>query len=180
MTTRVFDLRRAPEVLLAPHRAGVAAPPRRPAAHDVGAAALMALPLVPLVGAAEQLAGLLSAGVAGATVLVLAVVCGSRVPWSRLTVGAAALGFALPRGPWPAIGPALFVTAVLCGFFWLRQPNPGKRRKTGRFQPGSRERTAQVVLGLSGERYVGQVLADALPDEYALINGLTLQGGAGD
>ena len=37
-----------------------------------------------------------------------------------------------------------------------------------------------MVLGLSGERHVGQVLAQALPEQYAVINGLTLPGRAGD
>src|SRR5579864_1817592 len=180
MTTRVFDLRRSPHFLLAPSRAVLREPGQVRAAHDVGAAVLMALLLVPLAGAAEQPAGFVFATAAAAAVLLVALTGGSRVPWGWLTLVAAGLGFALPRGDWPAIGPALFVATVLCGFLWLRQPASVRRRASDRPQPGSRERTAQVVLGLSGERHVGEVLAAALPEDYALINGLTLPGGAGD
>ena len=37
-----------------------------------------------------------------------------------------------------------------------------------------------MMMGLSGERRTAELLAQELPQEYVLINGLTLPRGAGD
>ncbi|MDQ6674886.1 MAG: NERD domain-containing protein, partial [Chloroflexota bacterium] len=54
------------------------------------------------------------------------------------------------------------------------------RPSEGGGRTGSREREAQVLMGMSGERHVGQVMARDLPQEFVLINGLKLPRGAGD
>src|SRR5207237_10897504 len=54
------------------------------------------------------------------------------------------------------------------------QPEDSRARRD------SGHRAAQQLMGLSGERHVGQVMARELPQDYVLINGLKLPRGAGD
>jgi hypothetical protein len=110
----------------------------------------------------------------------LAAIAGSRLPWGWLTLVLAGLGLALPRGQTPLIGPALFVATAVSLAVWFAARDNNRKRKTDRPQVGTRARAAQVMLGFSGERQVGRVLASELPQEYVLFNGLSLPRGAGD
>jgi hypothetical protein len=154
------------------------AAPSRAAGFKV--TALTAVLLVPLAGAAEPPQGWIAAAATALLVLVLLPLVGGRAPWGwlALLVGLAAL--VIPRGPMAAIGPALLVATVLSLVIWLANRGSDDVSRDGRPRPGSRERDAQEVMGLSGERQVGQVLARELPQDYVLINGLALPRGAGD
>src|SRR5438445_118671 len=100
--------------------------------------------------------------------------------WSRL-VSVATAGVVTPRGDLALIGPALFVATAICLLLWLANVRSGGgKHGDGRPRPGSREREAQVLMGMYGERHVGEILARELPQEYVLINGLKLPRGAGD
>jgi hypothetical protein len=113
-------------------------------------------------------------------VLLLAALFGGRAPWGWLAVLIAVAGLITPRGPLIALGPAFFVATALCVVFWLANRRTGRSTRDRRPQPGSAEREAQLQMGLTGERQVGQVLARDLPPDYILINGLKLPRGAGD
>jgi Flp pilus assembly protein TadG len=120
---------------------------------------------------------------AGLTVLVmlgLGVFWGHRVRWGWLTLLVAAAGVALPRDQSGAIGPALFTGALMCLVLWAANREDTRAPADRRPRPGTPERDAQLILGLSGERHVGQVLARELPDDFVLVNGLKLPHGAGD
>ncbi len=145
----------------------------------LGASVLVALVVVPLAGAAEPPFGWTAAGCAAVLVLTLAAFGGSRVRWGWLATLTGLAGILVPRGPYGVIGPVLLVTCVLCGVLWFA--GRGRRaQRWGRPETGSREHQAQQLAGLSGEVRVGQFLAHALPQEYALINGLKLPRGSGD
>ncbi|MBV8717404.1 MAG: NERD domain-containing protein [Chloroflexi bacterium] len=178
MTTRVFNFQRP--VVLEPMLPRSGAQPRTRV--NLLGAVLTALLVAPVAGAAEAPVGWLAAAASGLVMLHLAAVFGARLPWGWLTVLAAVLGLALPRGQWPLIGPALFVaTAVSLAVWFAARDNRRRRRKDAdRPRLGTRERTAQVMQGFSGERHVGRVLAERLPQEYVLFNGLALPRGAGD
>jgi nuclease-like protein/TadE-like protein len=68
----------------------------------------------------------------------------------------------------------------LAVWFAARDNRRRQRKDAGRPRLGTRERTAQVLQGFSGERQVGRVLAEQLPQDYVLFNGLALPRGAGD
>jgi hypothetical protein len=176
MTCRVVDCHTEPPPAL-PRRED--RPPRAHPRAGLGVALLTALVLVPLAGAAEPPAGWLAASLATAGVVLVCLVVRGRAPWGWLTVLLGSAGIVLPRGPYPAIGPALLVACALSGVFWLARRREPEHR--GRIWPSvARERIAQQHAGRSGEIHVGQVLADALPPEFTLLNGLKLPRGAGD
>jgi hypothetical protein len=132
--------------------------------------------LVPLAGAADPPGGWLSGTLAAVCVLALFVVLGGRASagWLLLLTGAA--GLLAPRAI-PSIGPALFVAAGLLCILWLA--NRGAPRRGGRrMSAGARD--AQQNMGRTGEERVRTTLAAGLPEEYVLINGLTLPRAAGD
>ncbi|HLZ27853.1 MAG TPA: NERD domain-containing protein [Chloroflexota bacterium] len=177
MTTRVVECRR-PTVGLGPVPASAReAGPRR--AVGVKRAALVAVVLVPLAGAAEPPQGWVLAALTALTMLLLVPIVGERAPWGWLTVLFAGAAFVTPRRQLPGLGPALFVATGVSLVLWLAGGG-ARGPRDGRPRPGSRERQAQLLMGLSGERHVGQVLARELPQEYVLINGLKLPRGAGD
>jgi Nuclease-related domain/TadE-like protein len=181
MTTRVFDLQQPGQILNAAGRNQVKDTKAR--RLDLALPVCAAVLLVPVAGAFEAPGGWFAAGFAALLLLSVAGIAGARVPWGWAAGLAAGAGYFLPRGPWPAIGPALFVATVLCVVLWLARENAASthsnRRQRGARQR-ERQREAQVMMGLSGERHVGQVLAAELPQEFALINGLALRRGAGD
>jgi hypothetical protein len=141
---------------------------------------LTAVLVVPLAGAAEAPTGWLVAAASAAVVLHTAAIFGARLRWGWITLVLAVAGLVLPRGQWPLIGPALFVASAVSLAVWFASRDSRRRRDPNRPKAGTRERAAQVMLGFSGERHVGQVLAGALPQEYVLFNGLKLPRAAGD
>jgi hypothetical protein len=177
VTSRVFDCHRQ-LVLPTPD------PPSRPAPRARGkgfkAATFAALVLVPLAGAAEPPHGWTAGTLAALTVLLLAPMLGSGAPWGWFAVLTAGLAVVTPRGQVAAVGPALFVATALCLVLWFANRSTGRRTDADRPRPGSAAREAQLVMGQTGERHVGSVLARELPDEFVLINGLKLPRGAGD
>jgi hypothetical protein len=146
----------------------------------LGAAALVALLVIPLAGAAEPPNGWAVAGGTAVALLCIAATVGRRLRWGWLALVTACAGLLLPRGQLPVIGPALFVAAVVSLVLWLAQRGGRRGRSKADAQIGSRERAAQLLMGLSGERRTGEVLARELPQDYVLINGLKLPRGAGD
>lgn len=177
MTSRVFDCTNHPLRLSSSHsRAGTARPPARGFTLVV----LSALILVPLAGATTPPQGF---GVAASSALVVLLglrFFGARAMWGWLGLLMAAVAVVLPPSPVAPLGPGLFVGACLCLEVWLVNRGSARWRDHARPPPGSRERDAQLVMGLSGERHVGQVLARELPSEFVLVNGLKLPRGAGD
>jgi hypothetical protein len=174
MTTRVFDLQKEP-VLSVPatrHK-------RSTRVAGLKGAALAAIMLVPVAGAAEAPAGWLAAGLTALGIVCAAAMFGSRIGWGWLAFVAGGVGLVMPRGPWGIAGPPLFVATFMCVMLWLAQRRNG-RGAASRLDDGDTARAAQLMLGFSGERQVGRVLAGELPPEYALINGLKLPRGAGD
>src|SRR5262245_57310226 len=171
MTTRVFDFQRQDAIAAAASRSATAAARRARRGSGMGAALLAAPPVVALAGAGDQPAGWLAAVSAGAVLVILVVSFKHRLPWGWLAVACAGGGLLIPRGPWPHIGPALFTATVLSAVVWLATRGP-HRRQSDRPLRGSRQHAAQVSLGVSGERHVGQVLAAELPPAYAAFNGL--------
>jgi hypothetical protein len=153
---------------------------RTPPVRGFGVALLVSLLVVPLAGAYEAPQGWLVAAWTALVMLLLFKLGGSRLPWGLLTLVVAAAAIVTPRGALPTIGPALFVATSVCLVAWLANLGPDRTDRDGRPGPGTRERQAQLVMGMSGERHVGQVLARELPDAYVLINGLKLARGAGD
>ncbi len=178
MTTRVFDFQHHILTYREPATRNSKQTEQRTTRIDL--AFVLALLVVPLAGATEPPGGWLGAGIAALAVLWLAAILGRRLRWDWLTLLAAIAGFALPRGNLPSIGPAFFVATVLCGTLWLTNLPRSRRRNSDRPQTGTRERAAQLMVGLSGERHVGQLLARELPEEYVVINGLALPRGSGD
>lgn len=176
MTTRVFDSPRPIPVSQITQR-----PIPRPK-RKVGlrGALLTALFVAPIAGAGEAPTGWLVTAATGLIMLHLAAILGARLPWGWLTVVLSILGLVVPRERWPLIGPALFVATAVSLAVWFAARDNGRRRKADRPEVGTRERAAQVVLGFSGERRVAHVLAEQLPEDYVLVNGLTLPRGAGD
>jgi len=142
-------------------------------------AVLTAVLAVPLAGAAEPPQGWAVAALTALTLLMLVRVVGAGVHWGWLTILFSAAALVTPRGQLALLGPALFVATGLCLVLWLASRAPS-RPGDARVRPGSREREAQVAMGMSGERHVGQVMARELPQEFVLINGLKLPRGAGD
>src|SRR5438552_4874642 len=158
MTTRVFDCERR-----------VFIPPPAPLPRTFSArsepgikltpAVLVALLVVPVAGAAEPPFGWLFAAAAAASAIYLAAALGLRVPWGWLFVLISAAGVVTPRGEVQVVGPALFTAAVLCLVLWLTNRDDARRRVGRSAEVGPRERAAQLMMGLSGERQVGRVLA---------------------
>lgn len=179
MTTRVFDCHppQFSSTLQSPVRLG-----RRPRVSPSGtwSALFVASVVVPVAGAVERPLGWLFAALAALSVLVAARAFGRQLRWGWLAAFAATVGLTLPRGQLSAAGPALFVATVLCLMFWWANHDRPGHRIDDRPPPGSRGHTAQIVLGMSGERHVGAVLARELPQEFVLINGLKLARFAGD
>jgi hypothetical protein len=178
MTCRVIDCRPValPEPPPVPKRRG-----RRPQDSKAGLATAIfaSLVVVPFAGAAEAPTGWLTAGLAAGVILVGAAAARDRVRWGCLAVLSGIVGVALPRGPFPAIGPMLFVSTLLCGLLWFtarRRPF----RKTPKPVVSPQVEEAQKLAGRTGELHVGQVLERVLPDEFVLINGIKLRRGAGD
>jgi len=96
-----------------------------------------------------------------------------------LLILAGGAGLFAPRDPMPSLGPALFVAGSLACVLWLTSREPVSRgRDRGRY--GSSGPAAQQIMGYSGELQVRATLAAELPDEYVLLNGLTLPHGSGD
>jgi hypothetical protein len=177
MTSRVFDCQ--PRLLIPerrPDSSGDA--PRRGLGFK--AAALTAVLLVPLAGAAEPPLGWLAAGLTALAILILVPLVGGRVRWAWLALLAGAAALLIPRGQLAVIGPALFVAIGLCVVLWLTNRGRSHPRAGDRPRLGTREREAQQVMGFSGERLVGHVLARELSEDFVLINGLKLPRGAGD
>ena len=177
MTSRVFECHTR-FVGQVRKRAADPATPTRTSGWKV--AALTAALLVPVAGAAEPPEGWTASAVTALAILVLLPIVGGRAPWGWLAVLLGLAALVVPRGPFAAIGPALFVAVVLSLVIWLANRGSDDAAQDRRPRPGSRERDAQEVMGLSGERHVGQVLARELPQDYVLINGLALPHGAGD
>src|ERR1041385_3418305 len=155
MTTRVFDFQRSAQVAAQAFRP---APLPRRKVSLVGAA-LTALVVPAVARAGDPPTGWLVTAASGLFVLHLAAFAGARLPWGWLTVVFAIFGLALPRGTRPDIGPALFVATAVSLAVWFAARDVNRKRKADRPQVGTRERTAQVMLGFSGERHVGRVLA---------------------
>jgi hypothetical protein len=177
MTTRVFDFQRPAQ--LAQRSARPVGPPRPRV--GLGGAVVTALLVALVAGAGEAPVGWLVTAASGLLVLHLAAIFGARLPWGWFTLVLALMGLALPRGPWPLIGPALFVATAVSLAVWFATRDNGRKRYTDRRpQDETNERAARMVMGFSGERHVGQVLAHELPPDYVLFNGLTLPRGAGD
>jgi hypothetical protein len=146
---------------------------------------LTAVVAVPVAGAAEAPAGWLAAVLSAVLILSLAAIAGQRIRWGWLTLLFAAAGIGLPRGSWGTVGswgivgPPLFVATLLSVILWLTQRDDQPHGAKSREQ-ASRQRAAQKLAGLTGERQVARLLADELPQDFALINGLQLPGAAGD
>ncbi|MGI9147425.1 MAG: NERD domain-containing protein [Chloroflexota bacterium] len=176
MTNRVVECNRR-----APGQPQTLPSPAPGAAHTPGfkLAVLTTVLVVPLAGAAEPPLGWAVAAVTGLTLLSLVRVVGGSVHWGWLTILFSTAALVTPRGQLAGLGPALFVATGLCLVLWLASRGSA-RSAYGRALPGSREREAQLAMGMSGERHVGQVMARELPEEYILINGLKLPRGAGD
>jgi membrane protein implicated in regulation of membrane protease activity len=179
MTTRVFDCERRP-IEPPPLKMQRANPEPGPSVGGLLAAALVALPLVPVAGAAEPPDGWKVAGGTAVTLLCLATVLGRRLRWGWLGVAAAAAGVVVPRGQLGVIGPALLVASVVCLVLWWANHRDSRRPTKSDSDLRAREHAAQLMMGLSGERRTGEVLARELPPEYVLINGLKLPRAAGD
>jgi hypothetical protein len=177
VTSRVFDCRRRPPVATGTRSEAVRETPSR--TRGLKVAAVVAVLLVPVAGAAEPPLGWVVAVLAALGILVLVPVLGGRARWGWLALLAAAAAIVTPRGQLEMLGPGLFVAAGLSLVLWLVNGGPSQPRGA-RPRAGSRERLEQEQAGLSGERHVGQVLARELPSEYVLINGLKLPRGAGD
>jgi hypothetical protein len=177
VTSRVFECHAR---FIAPVRKHAADTATQSRASGWKITALTAVLLVPVAGAAEPPQGWIAAAVTAVAILVLLPIAGGRAPWGWLAVLLGLAALVLPRGPIAAIGPALFVGVVLSLVIWLANRGSDDASRGRRPRPGSRERDAQEVMGLSGERHVGQVLARELPQDYVLINGLALPRGAGD
>jgi Nuclease-related domain/TadE-like protein len=176
VTTRVFDCNRpsiGTRLASTQHGGG------RPQTPGFRLAVLVAVLLVPLAGAAEPPEGWAVAALAAVTILILVPILGARVHWGWLTIVLAAAAYVTPRAQLAVLGPALFVATGLCLVLWLASRG-SSHPSDGRARLGSREREAQQLMGMSGERHVGQVMARELPQEYVLINGLKLPRGAGD
>jgi Nuclease-related domain/TadE-like protein len=141
---------------------------------------LTALLVVPLAGAADKQAGLFVAASSAFSVLMLFRVLRGRVPWGWLSLLSGTVGLFAPREQFGALGTGLFVVTILCFVLWLANHRPSRERGPKHPPPGSPERKAQLLMGFSGERHVGAVLALELPQAYAVLNGLKLPRGAGD
>jgi hypothetical protein len=180
MTSRVFDLQRQDEIAAAAARSASAAM-RRPRSRGIKPILLASLLIVPLAGAADGPDGLYAAAAAAVIVMACAALVGPRIAWGKTTLILAAIGIVAPRQPWPQIGPALFAATTLAAVVWAATRDTSRRRRVDRRpRPGTPGHAAQVMIGVSGERYVGRVLANELPQEYALLNGLKLPRSAGD
>ena len=181
MTSRVIDCH-ARGVEIPPPRAArrSSRPPTAPV-RGLKSASAGALLLVPIAGAAEPPLGWFVAGLTAVAMLALGAAVGRHVPWGWLMVGVACVAVVTPRGNLAVMGPGLFVATVICLLLWLANPRPGRRREAGsRPRLSEAEREAQLLMGISGERHVGHVLARELPQDFVLINGLKLPRGAGD
>jgi hypothetical protein len=177
VTSRVFECHTRFIGPVRKHAADTATPSR---SGGWKITALTAVLLVPVAGAAEPPEGWTAAAVTALAILVLLPIVGGRAPWGWLAVLLGLAALVIPRGPFAAMVPALFVAVVLSLVIWLANRGSDDASHDRRPRPGSRERDAQEVMGFSGERHVGQVLALELPQDYVLINGLALPHGAGD
>ena len=175
MTDRVFDCIRPP-MQSSPSQRPDGKP--APAAKGFSVAVLSAVILVPLVGAGGSHSFVVAA-LSAISALILLRVVGTRVRWGWLGLLLSAAALVIPSAQLAPIGPAVYVAAPLCLLLWLINRTSGRRDRT-RPVLGSRERDAQIVMGMSGERHVGQVLARELPADFVLVNGLKLPRGAGD
>jgi len=179
MTDRVYECRGAPVDL---DRAVVRPPDRRQREKPRGflPTALIALVLIPLAGAADKQAGPLVAAASATGVLLLYRVAHGRAPWGWISLLSGVIGLIAPRSQFGSLGTGVFVVTILSFVFWLANHRPNAARSLKHPRPGSPERKAQLLMGFSGERHVGSVLAHELPQEYAVLNGLKLPRGAGD
>ena len=179
MTTRVFDFARRPvEVEAASARAETGDQPAAAPGVSLRGPALAAIVIVPLAGAVEAPNGWLAAGLAAVAVLCGAAVYGPKIKWGWLAILTGGIGLLMPRGPWGIVGPPLFTATLMSVLLWITYQRDHHAREHRR--PAVRRRAARLMTGLSGERHVERVLARELPDDFALINGLTLPRGAGD
>jgi hypothetical protein len=178
VTSRVYGCHRQ---LVLPAAPAVRRRESQVAARSCKVAALTGVLLVPVAGAAERPAGWAACTLAALGIALLTVLW-NGAPWAWLTVLFAALGLVIPRGPWPVIGPVLFVATVQCLAVWLatRRPDDAHSRTQAKANEATATRRAQLIMGMSGERHVGLTLAHELPDEFVLIHGLKLPHGAGD
>lgn len=179
MTARVFECRPEPIQLPASSprsREPDSAPPGR----GFLAAALCALVLVPLAGAAEGSTGWTVATLTALGVLGLYRVVRGRARWGGLCLLTGLAILLTPGQQLAPIGPGLFVAAGQFLVLWLANRSPTGEATDGHAKSVSAAREAQQAAGFSGERYVGAVLAQELPPSYALLNGLKLPRGAGD
>jgi len=176
MTDRVFECTSNP-IWLSSSQSPGGKP--RPPAQGFTVTVFVALLLVPLAGAAEPPQGFGVATLSAGSVLLLLRLFGTRLPWGWLGLLSGSAALVIPRERVASIGPGLFVAATLCLLVWLINRRSG-RREHARPLPGSRERDARLVMGRSGERHVGQVLARELSPDFVLVNGLKLPRGAGD
>jgi Nuclease-related domain/TadE-like protein len=182
VTARVVDCRDGVRARARPAVAPRPATGASGAGRRLAAAAAAALLVVPIAGAAERPYGWLVAAATALAVLGLVAVVGQRARWGWVTALVAGAALAVPRGDVPVVGPALLVVSAMCLMVWLAGPAAAARASRSRQSTaaGAREREAQLVMGMSGERHVGHVLARELPDEYVLINGLKLPRAPGD
>ena len=145
MTCRVVDCHSLPPPPV-PHRDERRA--HRSPRSGLGMATLMSLVLVPLAGAAEPPAGWIAAALAALVVVLFSVVLRGRAPWGWLALSIGVAGIFLPRGPYSAIGPALFVACALCCVFWLARRGAADPRPRTRVI-ATRDRLAQQAAGRS-------------------------------
>ena len=179
MTTRVFDCQTRPIAALPAAKPSVSGAP--PAIHErVQSDAARGTVAGAVGGGGRAPQGWPVAAATALTMLTLVPILGRRAHWGWLTLLIGLAAIVAPRGQWAVIGPAAFVATGLCLVFGWPIVARTTRRASRVRNLGSREREAQLLMGVSGERHVGQVLAHELPQEYVLINGLKLPRGAGD
>jgi nuclease-like protein/TadE-like protein len=102
---------------------------------------------------------------------------GGRIGFTWLLVASGALGLFVPRDELPGIGPPLFVIFGLVLVFWVANR---RRRRWTSMRSAESARAAQRSFGRAGEDEVRGCLVYGLPEDYVLINGLTLPKAAGD
>jgi uncharacterized membrane protein len=179
MTTRVFGCP-PQQIKLQPATTTANVGSKRALAHanPLRGPALAAIVVVPLAGAAEAPNGWLAAALSALVVLCAAAIRGSRIKWGWMAFLTGGVGLLLPRGAWGDVGPPLFTATLMCLLLWIAYHRDDRHREHRR--AAVTRRAAQMMTGLTGERHVERVLARELPDDFALINGLTLPNAAGD
>jgi hypothetical protein len=152
---------------------------RSRAARGLSWALAASVVLVPLAGAADWPGGWLGGSLAAACVLGLYWLVRRRARLGWLLIVFGVLGLVAPRQPIPSLGAGLFVAVGLLCVLWLADRDPAGWRGR-RARPSGADREAQQHMGRSGEQQVRATLATELPEDYVLLNGLTLPRGAGD